>query len=416
MMRFCIIRIATITMNLRNYLVVGMAVAFSGFSAFGQRTNTPIQFSSGVGFVAPDSLFSLNFRFRTQLRAAYNTATLSDLSASGIEARVRRLRLRFEGFVVDPRLTYYIQLSFSRGDMDWVDNEDSAINSSPNVIRDAVIHYKPNKRLTLSFGQTKLPGNRQRVNSSSQLQFADRSIVNATFNIDRDFGFQATFQKKFWGEAVYVLKGAVTSGEGRNAVFSDGGLAYTGRLELLPFGPFTGKGDYLEGDLKREPSPKLSLAAGWHYNENAKRTAGTLGIDLFEDRNLKAFLADFLLKYRGFAVSGEYVNRKADNPITLNDQLQERIIYAGAGKMLQLSYIFKNNVELAGRYAVITPHKSIQRKLSQREETGVAITKYLNEHRVKLQGQIFYNLRKNPATVEILQQNWTATFQVELGI
>ena len=35
-----------------------------------------------------------------------------------------------------------------------------------NIIRDAVITYRPNRHWNLSFGQTKLPGNRQRVNSS----------------------------------------------------------------------------------------------------------------------------------------------------------------------------------------------------------------------------------------------------------
>jgi hypothetical protein len=38
------------------------------------------------------------------------------------------------------------------------------------------------------FGQTKLPGNNQRVVSSGSLEFTDRTINNSRFNIDRDFG------------------------------------------------------------------------------------------------------------------------------------------------------------------------------------------------------------------------------------
>ncbi len=145
--------------------------------------------------------------------------------------RVRRLRFKFEGFVYNPKLTYYIQLAFSRGDMDFNAAEGSVINNSPNVIRDAVIYYNPTKNLRLGFGQTKLPGNRQRVISSGDQQFADRSIVNATFNIDRDFGFFANYSGHF-----YNLRGAITSGEGRNSTASNAGLAYTGRVELLPLG------------------------------------------------------------------------------------------------------------------------------------------------------------------------------------
>src|SRR5690606_26032135 len=127
--------------------------------------------------------------------------------------RVGRLRLKLEGFVYDPELTYYIQLSFSRGDMDWEGRENSIANVTPNLIRDAVIYYTPTKNLRLGFGQTKLPGNRQRGVSSGDQQFVDRSIVNATFNIDRDFGLFADFMSDY-----VMLRGAITSGDGRNAI------------------------------------------------------------------------------------------------------------------------------------------------------------------------------------------------------
>ena len=196
--------------------------------------NAPtFNFSRGIGIAVPDSSFSLNFRFRSQLRAGYVSNSTSDLSASEIEARVRRLRMRIEGFMINPKINYSIQLSFSRGDMDWVDNDNSAVNSSPNVVRDAVVIYRPNSNWSFTFGQTKLPGNRQRVVSSGELQFTDRSIVNATFNIDRDFGAQFSYQNSI-STIGYALKGALTSGEGRNSSASDAGLAYTGRVEILP--------------------------------------------------------------------------------------------------------------------------------------------------------------------------------------
>ena len=287
------------------------------FSQQSEKKSPTWNFKNGIGMVVPDSLFSINFRFRMQNRASYTTLSEDDLSASIVEARVRRLRMRFEGFMLNPKLTYYIQLSFSRGDMDWNGSENSVVNSSPNIVRDAVIYYRPSKKVTLMFGQTKLPGNRQRVVSSGDLQFADRSIVNAAFNIDRDFGFQGIYEDNI-ANLTYLLKGAITSGEGRNSSFSDYGLAYTGRAELLPFGKFTNKGDYFEGDLEREPMPKLSIAGGYHYNESAKRTAGTLGKDIYQPRNLSAFIADVLFKYKGFAFSAEYLTRNTDNPVTIH--------------------------------------------------------------------------------------------------
>jgi len=380
------------------------------------KSNNPtLSFKNGLGLVTPDSTFSINFRFRTQLRAAYNTVSTDDFSASEIEARVRRTRMRIEGFLVNPKINYYVQLSFSRGDMDWVDNDNSVVNSSPNIVRDAVLIYKPNSKLSIIFGQTKLPGNRQRVVSSGEQQFAERSIVNATFNIDRDFGAQFVYQNNV-SNFVYVLKGAISSGEGRNSVASNAGLAYTGRVELLPLGSFKNRGDYFEGDLEREQKPKLSLAGGYYHNESAMRTAGGLGKDLYANRNINSIISDLLFKYRGFALSAEYIVRNSPSPITTNSTNQERIIYVGEGKMVQLSYLFRNNIEIAGRYAIVSPYSTINSKELQRKETGLGATKYLNKHRVKVQGYVYYNQSNNLSNNSTSSKNWTAMFQTELGI
>lgn len=398
------------------YLLFSLIVTTSIIKLQAQDTSVPtLNSSNGIGVVAPDSLFSLNFRFRTQLRAGYTSVSQDNLSPSEFEARVRRMRLRFEGFMLNPKFNYYIQLSFSRGDMDWVDNDNSIVNSSPNIIRDAIVIYRPNPNLAISFGQTKLPGNRQRVVSSGELQFADRSIVNSTFTIDRDFGLQMAYHNHI-SNFNYVLRGAVTSGEGRNSVVSDAGLAYTGRVELLPFGQFTNRGDYFEGDLEREKTPKLSVAGGYHYNVGAVRTAGTLGNDLYQNRNLSSFIADAVLKYNGFSLSAEYTTRNTDAPITVNAENQQRIVYVGEGRMIQTSYIFKNNLEIAGRYAISTPQLVIRESSLQREEMGVGLTKYLRKHRVKLQGQMFYNQSTNLSLSNGITGNWNGMFQIELGI
>lgn len=372
----------------------------------------------GVGVVDRDSTFSLNFQFRIQNRAAFMSK--SDRADESFEFRVRRLRLKFEGFAYNPKLTYYIQLSFSRGDMDWNDLDESSVNSSPNVIRDAVIYYQPNERFKFGFGQTKLPGNRQRVVSSGDLQFADRSIVNATFNIDRDFGFFAHYTTPY-----YNLNGAITSGEGRNAVMSGRGLHYTGRAELLPLGSFTGDNDYVEGDLAREPKPKASIGITYSYNANAVRQAGVLGNDLFGERNLRTFAADVLVKLRGWAWYTEYMSREANNPITVDplDLERTRLVYVGRGFLSQLSYIFPGNFEIAGRYAVTTPSSRLYNNPefptlseTQLEQAELGVTQYLRGHRVKVQGNLIFGRRSSLQAIQQYDDFWSAVFQFEIGI
>lgn len=371
----------------------------------------------GIEAIQKDSLFSIQFQFRMQNRAGYMSTSESDLTPEQFEFRVRRLRMRFKGFVINPKINYYVQLSFSRGDMDWDDTQASSINSSPNIVRDAVITYNVNPSFQLGFGQTKLPGNRQRVVSSGNLQFADRSIVNSTFTIDRDFGFFGTYQSNFIN-----LKGAVTSGEGRNSSKSNKGLNYTGRLEIQPFGKFTQGNDDCEGDLAREKSPKLSIAATYNFNDDAMRTGGTLGNDLYESVDITNIQLDALFKYKGFAFYQEYLTRTANNPITVNDQGKIRSVYTGFGLLSQASYLFKNNIEIAGRIAVINPTKSLYDNSSypsihekRLEQWQLGITKYIYGHRLKVQGNLLYHIAKDLYYAKKTGQ-FGAIFQVELGI
>jgi len=152
------------------FLLVGTLTAIGQDNKFG--VTSYYRKGKGVGLVTNDSSFSLNFQFRMQNRAMA-TFNEDDWSEESYEFRVRRLRMKFTGFLVDPRLTYYIQLSFARGDMDWRGPDMATVNSSPNVVRDAVIYYQVKPKLRLGFGQTKLPGNRQRVISSGDQQFPE---------------------------------------------------------------------------------------------------------------------------------------------------------------------------------------------------------------------------------------------------
>src|SRR5690554_3956215 len=279
-----------------------------GFTAFSQKENNvdPDQdlrmsvlpyynFGKGLGLTSPDSIFQLNIRFRMQNRVTYLSE--EDAEEDNISAEVRRLRLRFDGYVGNPKFTYSIQLSFSPGDTGGEIEE----GENMQIIRDAVVFYQPNKNWTIGFGQTKLPGNRQRMNSSGALQFTDRSINNAKFTIDRDFGFQVHNTNEFKDKFSYNFKGAISTGEGRNDTSnSDTGLAYTGKVELFPFGSFQNNGSFFEGDIAREQKPKLLLSGAYSFNNKASKTQGQLGDYLFEKRDINSLFLDAMLKYNGW--------------------------------------------------------------------------------------------------------------------
>lgn len=393
-----------------------LVLLFATLVMTGQTAAPYFNYSNGLGFATPDSSYSLNLRFRMQNRAMMNTVSDEDLQPGSFEARVRRLRLSLTGHVVNPKLSYYIQLSFSRGDMDWSVTDATSQNVSPNVVRDAVIFYKPTKKLQLGFGQTKLPGNRQRVISSGSQQFYDRSIVNAAFTPDRDFGFFANYTLHGAGKSLTIFKGAITSGEGRNSSLSNAGLAYTGRVEFLPLGAFTNGGDYLEGDVMREQKPKLSIAGGYMLNDLAVRTGGQLGKDLYGAKSFHLFMADLVFKYQGFAFSSEYIRRHADNPYVIGTDKKTRLVQTGDGINNQVSYCFKSMWEVALRQALVSPHQNVLKDVNQTEQYAVGVTKYLNKHKVKTQFNVIYNRERNLARQKNLNNYFSAVFQVELGI
>lgn len=363
----------------------------------------------GVVFSGADGFSYLIMRFRIQQLAQVTSMSDDDLDVASANLAVRRMRLRFESVLIDPRLKANIQLSFSRGDQDF------EASNFPNVLRDAYVTFQATPRLALVGGQGKLPGNRQRVNSSSELQFADRSIVNAAFTIDRDVGLFAHYVHLDAG-LPFILRGAVTSGEGRNPSPGSNGLAYTGRAELLPFGAFTGGGDYFEGDLRREPTPKLSLAAGFSHNDRAVRTGGQLGRPLFAPRSMNTWLADVLYKHRGFAASAEYARRAAPDPIT-SDGTSTRYVLTGDGITAQASYLFRNMIEPAVRFSMVTPDGEVAglAGADRQRQASFGLTRYFKAHKVKMQGEILHDDYRNQAT-GARRGAWGLRTSLEVGI
>jgi len=350
-------------------------------------------------------------RFRMQNTATVTTKSVDDLSFASTDWAVRRLRIRFGGHLVDPRLTFNLQLSFARGDLDYTDTQ------FPNIVRDAMIFWNFSPRLQVSFGQTKLPGNRQRVISSADIQFPDRSIVNSAFTLDRDFGFQG-FWRPVDGDVIVNLRGAISSGDGRNQpAIPGGGLAYTGRAEILPFGAFLKGGDYFEGDLLREPSPKVSVGLSFQHNENQTRTKGSLGAKLYEQRTAQTIYADALLKYSGLAVYCEYARRSADDPLTHSSDNKVSAVFVGHGMLAQVTYCFPFMFEVGTRFARVVPDdvlKTVPEGFTD-QTTSLNFGYYLNKHRVKMQIELGRGDREVLAT-DVKSAFYFGRFNMELGI
>lgn len=362
-----------------------------------------------LGFTQHDSLFQVNIGFRIQSRAGFQK---SEGEAGVVEGEIRRMRLKLDGFVYNPKFGYKVELGFSARDLGVIKQGENE-----NVILDGVLFYKPTKNWTIAFGQTKLPGNNQRVISSGSLEFTDRTINNSKFNIDRDFGVFIDYAKENPNHFAYAIKGAITKGEGRNwTKTNDDGIALSGKVELFPLGSFTKHGSLSEGDLVREKTPKLMISGAYNQNNNSLRSQGELGSDLFESRTLKSLFFDSMLKYNGWAASASYMSRMADNPITVNplNVTKTQAVFVGHGIDTQLSYVFTSKYQLAGRYSTQYVDNEIHAFTPNADEYAISFSKYILDHKLKVQTECSYENKKYFSGDTT--GSWYVRFQVEIGI
>lgn len=363
--------------------------------------------SKKLGFTEKDSLFEVNIGFRIQSRAGYQK---TEGKSGVVEGEIRRMRLKLDGFIYNPKFGYKVELGFSARDM-------AVFGNDGNVILDGVLFYKPTKNWVIAFGQTKLPGNSQRVISSGSLEFTDRTINNSKFNIDRDFGLFVDYSKENADHFSYALKGAITKGEGRNYTKNvNDGIALTGKVELFPLGAFTKNGSYFEGDLLREKTPKLMVSGAFSQNNNARKSEGQLGSELFENRTIQSLFFDTMFKYNGWAASAAYMSRMADSPITVSplDATKTQAIFVGEGVDTQLSYVFPSKYQLAGRFSTQKVDSGIHSFTPDTDEYAISLSKYILGHKLKVQTECSYENKKYFSGNTT--GSWYVRFQVEIGI
>lgn len=346
-------------------------------------------FGKPITFTSRDSSFSLGISGRIQSLAEARF-DLDNNDNNTVDFSIRRLRLNFAGSAISKRFSYRIQLCFSQRDV----ASDNSVVPNNLFLRDAMLFYAPNKHWRFGFGQTKLPGNRQRQTSSGNLQFVDRSNTNALFTLDRDKGFWITNTNKIGKRAIISNTLAITSGEGRIVSDKSTGLCYSLRSEILPFGEFKSNGDFIEADIFNEEKLKLSIGFVYSYNNKTSRVAGQLGEYLYNNQraDIRYYGTDFMLKKKGWSATGELFRRESDNGISFNPANPSKVnaVYSGTGLMLQTGYLFTKSNELALRYGFTKPDKKVKNYLTRLDEYMLAYSHYFFRHNLKLQTDLGY--------------------------
>lgn len=371
------------------YLII--LIAFFSLNLANAETKSVLTLSKGANFIADDSSLSMKFGLLLQPRFEIYDS-LNNCNCNGTQvtanAMLRRMRFRFDGFLLSPNLTYFFQLGITNNDMETTKGADGEFSS---LIYDAYIDWEFINKTKLRIGQAKLPGCLSRLMSFSGLNFLERSYIESQFNTYRDIGLQILNEWSI-GNFTFRENIAWSHGEGVNQKsILDGGYAYSGRLELYPFGLFTQSGETYEMDLQKEKKPKLLLGASAFYDNKAHRERGILGKSLYSARDITQYFADFLFKYQGISIIGEYFYRNAPDPITTKENNPDRYILNGQGYGGQVSYMITDDIALALRYSYLKPDSKLIKKVGNRTDYSLGFSKFIFNNKIKLQTDLNYS-------------------------
>ncbi|WP_268224076.1 porin [Sinomicrobium oceani] len=297
--------------------------------------------------------------------------------------RMRRLRMQLSGSLADEKLSYRLRLDLSGTSEADLDEANS------NILLDAYIRYSIDDNLSVTFGQKSTPTDNRELNINSQtLQLPERSRITSVFSTIREFGVFLDGTYRITPGGMYLRPAvAITNGDGQNAFKKDyGGLKYGGRLDFLPFGLFSNFGQFREADIVRERTPKLVVGMNYSYNDgvSSRRGRNSGSILYLNDRNeeeLPDYIklgVDFMFKYQGFSMLGEYVkgSAKVSKDITqrvrndgsvssgfeidgqqhVANYIKNRMML-GEGYNIQAGYIFTNLISVDARYTHLRADK-----------------------------------------------------------
>jgi phosphate-selective porin OprO and OprP len=242
-------------------------------------------------------------------------------------------------------------------------------------------------------GQYKVPYNHQRMHRITGLQFVDRSAANNEFTMDRDIG--ADIRSKDVGGlghlryyiGAYLGNGIAIHGP------DDFGLAYVGRVEILPLGNYD---DLEEADHDRTPVPRVLVGGAFAYIDRDPHDnhgfGGRIPADGGKTSTLNATL-DLAFRWAGASIESAFFWREATkrSPGDAVDELGQRVPTVaprnGIAYFVQGGYLLPRlPIELGARFGRIDAKGDANHtSLVDQDELGGVLSWYFARHMLKLQ-------------------------------
>jgi hypothetical protein len=276
-------------------------------------------------------------------------------------------------------------------------------------LRDAFVEVRPLSWLVLRAGQLKVPFGRQRLISSLRQLFPERSLATLAFTYDRDLGgvVEAALLDGRLLIQTAVMDGVRAGQTSRNDNLD---LSYTARVVAQPLGPLPP----VEGDLARTRHPRFAVGMAFNYN----LVPSDRGTDL--DRNgvvdnvgVWSVEAEAAVKWRGFAVEGEYFYRLESAGAGVKD-------HPYYGLYAQASAMVWRGLQLGARFSYAQPHVLGGGKLGlfgaqplEGYEASGVVSWFVWREYAKV--QLAYNYRRDTAATGAIEDGHVVEVQLQAG-
>lgn len=316
-----------------------------------------------------------------------------DIPATGdgnTELAVNRSRIKFGGHLGSARVQNFVEIDVKNRRMYHF-----------------FVTVQANSWLDVRVGQWKVEFNRERVDSSGDQQFVDRSIVNNDFTLDGQWGAMARgrlFRRRA-ADSSYFL--GVFAGEGRLTTNDDGVPMVLGRYQWNLLRRSVG---FSQSDVEYSPeaSATIGVAAmrgrGRHTRYDSSGGADLDGFSTGEpgQYELRQWMVDFAFFRHGVSAQGEHHTKKVHDHLTGRHlTLRGGYLQAGFFPVLGWSRAL-SSLEFAGRFAYVDPDASGDGR--NRQEYSGAINWYFNQHRNKISFDLSRLIVESTAGVRVRLQ------------
>ena len=309
-------------------------------------------YDDGLVFETKRGNFSV--RYRTLIQLQFSATDQNNNTDTNFF--FRRIRLKFDGHVLRPWLTYRLQLS--RDDVKLGQGGDGSGVEFKDFYIDAVYFEKIFPRI----GQFKVPFNREQLSSGSALLLVERSIVNTEFSLGRKLGgalYGILGNHVAYGAAVFTSPATDDTADA-SSVDTE---TFAGRLQLnfggtLEYsnGGYPTGGDYaLVPDFTKVPVFVFGTAVVYLPSLSVKENEGDSGalIERFIELgiskgNVVSVTGDAAYKLPMFNVEAAYLGRWIEPEIGGGGTVYDQGLRIQTGL-----FLVPDTIEMAGRWAYI---------------------------------------------------------------